>query len=62
MREILLIVWLLGYPLMNAVVDKLDFGSYVNKKKEFSENVRGIASIIHLIIWVGVAVFIWINF
>jgi len=62
MREILLIVWLLGYPLTNAVIDKLYYGSYENKSKEFSEDVRVISAFIQLFIWVGVAVFIWNNF
>jgi hypothetical protein len=62
MREILLIVWLLGYPLMNAVVDKLSYDNYENRKKEFSDNVIGISALIHMIIWVGVAVFIWNKF
>ena len=62
MREILLIVWLLGYPITRAIISKLNYGSYEDKEKRFSRSVLGVGALINLIIWVGVAVFIWNNF
>jgi hypothetical protein len=62
MREILLIVWLLGYPVTEAIINKLNYGSYENKEKRFSKSVLGVGALLEAIIWVGVAVFIWFNF
>lgn len=46
------VVWILGYPLAISTIKVAEY--QWTKREELSDDVRGVAGLLHLIIWFGI--------